>query len=138
MLYRIQTIYLLIVTFISGLSSRYSPFWYFYSNIHYDLHDHGDQIIVLFFTLITAFSFFNIFLFKKRDWQIHINRLNIVVNTVLLTLIFYRICTSPEIYHYLYMVINGLIPISSILLLDFSNKSIRKDSSLIKSMNRIR
>lgn len=138
MLYRIQTIYLLVVAFVSILALGYSPFWYFDIDMHYDLHNHLGQIMVLLFKVIMTLAFLNIFLFKKRNLQIHINRINIVVNTVLFTLIFYKICAFPETYPYLHKVINGLVPIACILLLIFSNKAIRKDGALIKSMNRIR
>ncbi|XOD69721.1 MAG: DUF4293 family protein [Flavobacteriales bacterium AspAUS03] len=138
MLYRVQTIYISIVAFMSGLASRYSPFWLWDGNMGYDSLDHMDQVIVFLFAVIAVIAFLNIFLFKWRKLQIHINRLNVWLNLLLFALIFYLICTFPEEHHYFQKVINGLVPISSVIFLFVSNKAIQRDNALIKSINRIR
>ncbi|WP_185855603.1 DUF4293 family protein [Blattabacterium cuenoti] len=139
MLYRIQTLYLFISTFIHFISIS------IFYNI--DIVDIGivkkefileKSIIILLFTCVVI-TILSICLFRKKKWQIIINKINIFINIVI-------IFTNIFIYLYLINSFSSEIKIIFFLLLCFlnvilyitANKYIVKDIKIIDSINRIR
>jgi hypothetical protein len=80
-----------------------------------------------------------IFLFKNRKLQFVLNRLNILLNLILLGIFVYRILNlsgGTEIVSE--KGIGVILPIISIVLLVLANRAIKKDEDLVKSVDRLR
>ena len=137
MLQRIQTIYLVVVFILAGILPFVFALWefedgtefYFMSNIVY-------QIIL---GLITSLTVLSIISFKKRQQQFVFNRLNMILNLILLGLFVYRsLNLSGETPVVSEKGIGMFLPIISIVMLVLANKAIKKDEDLVKSVDRLR
>ena len=80
----------------------------------------------------------SIFLYKNRQNQFVLNRLNIILNLILLGLFVYRSLTLSGEEVASEKGIGMFIPILSIVLLVLSNRAIQKDENLVKSVDRLR
>ena len=127
MIQRIQSLYLLICAILPIVF-----IWLIYQNDLFDiilaLPDNFDIILAL-NVLTSIISFVTIFYYKRRKTQFVLCRLNILLNFSILAC-FYFVMGVFDIVH--------LIPIICIFLLVASNRAIKKDEDLIKSMDRIR
>ncbi|WP_185869714.1 DUF4293 family protein [Blattabacterium cuenoti] len=131
MIYRIQTLYLLLSVFI------YSIIIYFYLYPVYSIKEIKkyfflEKIILI---LCIVLCFFSFILFKKRKWQIYINKIHIILcntNFILNIFIFYHIIE----YKFIILLCSCNIIITYFLYI--SNKAIKKDIELINSIYRIR
>jgi len=85
--------------------------------------------------LLTLVSIFN---FKKRQLQFVLNRLNIILNFVLLGVFVYRSLSISGGTLVSEKGIGVLIPIISIVFLVLANKAIKRDEDLVKSVDRLR
>lgn len=137
MLQRIQTIYLAIVFVLAGILPFVFPLWkladgkelYFMSIMAY-------QIL---FGLSTTLALLSILSFKKRQQQFVFNRLNMILNLILLGLFVYRsLNLSGETPAVSEKGIGMFLPIISIVMLVLANKAIKKDEDLVKSVDRLR
>ena len=135
MLLRIQSLYLLLAFICSGVLSSIT-FLVIKSGVTVRIID-SPAFIVLF--LVSALlSFISIFLYRSRQTQFVLGRLNIILNFILLGLFLFRLLNSS-------LVINGsekgfglILPVFSIVLLVLANKAIKKDEYLVKSVDRLR
>ena len=135
MLLRIQSLYLFLAAICSGVLSS-STFLMIISGVTVGIID-SFAFIVLF--LVSALlSFISIFLYRSRQTQFVLGRLNIILNFILLGLFIFRLLNFS-------LVITGsekgfglLLPVFSILLLALANKAIKKDEELVKSVDRLR
>jgi len=135
MLQRIQTIYLLLAAVCSGGLSQVLPLRTTDANIAFAF----DSIeYVILFSASTLLSLISIFLFKTRQTQFVLGRLNIILNLILLGLFIYRLLTVSGETANSEKGIGLLLPILSIVLLVFANKAIKKDEALVKSVDRLR
>lgn len=137
MLQRIQTVYLAIVFILTGILPFVFPLWktiegkdfYFMNVILY-------QIV---FGLSTTLALISIITFKKRQQQFVLNRLNMILNLILLGLFVYRSLNlsggTPTVSE---KGIGMFLPIFSIVFLVLANKAIKKDEDLVKSVDRLR
>lgn len=137
MLQRIQTIYLLIAFIVNGVLPFIFPLWvtgegkdfYFMSNIAY----------TALFGLSTTLSLVSIFSYKKRQNQFVMNRLNMILNLILIGLFVYQsLNLSGEATVVSEKGIGMFLPIISIVFLFLANKAIKKDEDLVKSVDRLR
>ena len=136
MLQRIQTIYLtLTAVIVAGL----------YIWFPVVTNTEGQTIISnqepLVFGLIfgsIALTIIAILTFKKRQTQFVLNRLNIILNFVLLGVFVYRSLSVPGETLVSQKGIGVLLPIISIVFLAMANKAIKKDEDLVKSVDRLR
>lgn len=144
MLQRIQTLYLLISSILSGGLIFLFSFW---KNTEgkviflLDLFNEADwklSSLLIVFVLSAILSLISIFKYKNRKQQIGINRLNIVVNFYLLGIIVYYLLMLPGESQISEKGIGVFIPIIAIVLLALANKSILKDENLVKSVDRLR
>ena len=136
MLQRIQSIYLLLVALLMALVPIWLPVW---------VNASGENVFAIHKTFIfTAFiisallAFITIFLFKNRKLQFVLNRLNMILNVTLLGFFVYwslNLSGETEISE---KGIAMFIPVISIVLLVLSNKAIKKDEDLVKSVDRLR
>ncbi|MEE4001019.1 DUF4293 domain-containing protein [Tenacibaculum sp. FZY0031] len=144
MVQRIQSIYLLVAGIISGGLTFLVSLW---SNSQTDIIYvvdlfSGNSILeksipVLFF-ISALVALVTIFLFKNRQLQFVLNRLNILINLFLLGLLIYLSQTLSGEASVSEKGIGMFFPIIVILLLVLANRAIKKDEDLVKSVDRLR
>ena len=97
------------------------------------------QVYAVLFGLSTTLSILSILSYKKRQNQFVINRLNIILNLILLGLFLYRsLNLSGETPFVSEKGIGMFLPIVAIVALVLANKAIKKDEDLVKSVDRLR
>ena len=136
MIQRIQSIYLLVVILLTAVL----PFWV---NLWSDengkeIFAQHDILISGAFFISAVLAFVAIFLYKKRQNQFVVNRLNMILNLFLLGFFVYRSLNLSGEISVSEKGIGMLIPIFSIVFLVLANKAIRKDEDLVKSADRLR
>jgi len=144
MLQRVQTIYLIIAALLSGVVAFLVPFWNDINGGIVMLEEVMQSEIVVYravpllFVLSSIISVAVIFLYKNRTKQIIGNRLNIVINFLLLGIIVYRLLNLPGEIDISEKGIGVFIPLLVIVFLALANKAILKDENLVKSVDRLR
>lgn len=136
MIQRIQSIFLLLAFVITGALPFVFHLWklengetvYFMSNIVY----------TILFGLSSTLSLLSLLSFKKRQHQFVMNRLNIILNLILLGLFVYRTLTVSGETTVSEKGIGMFLPIVAIFLLVLANRAIKKDEDLVKSVDRLR
>ena len=143
MIQRIQTVYLLLTSIISGVLIFIFNLWE--SNekdiFALDLLNSESsqlQVIPILFLVSAVLAFVAIFIYKNRKLQFVIGRLIILINLFLLGLLIYLSLTLPGEAAVSEKGIGMFIPILAILLLVLANKAIKKDENLVKSVDRLR
>ncbi len=135
MLYRIQTIYLLMSILISSFSLHFYPSLQQKKEIQYP-YSFIDKVIFIFLIVCLILSICSFLSFKMRKLQIVLNSINIVFNSATFILILFF-----SFYHKSFLVFrktNLFLILFSVCIFYFSNRSIKKDIKLINSINRIR
>ncbi|WP_341658588.1 DUF4293 family protein [Blattabacterium cuenoti] len=133
MLYRIQTLYLLISIFI------YSIFICFLCSLNknimdfFECHFFFKKTILIFLIICLFLSILSFFFFHQKKLQIFFNKMNILTNTIHEGFLFFS-CSKWNKY----TLIMFLFFILCICLLYLTNRAIKKDIELINSINRIR
>ncbi len=140
MLQRIQTVYLIIAFLVSGVLPMVFPLWtQNVDGISSEFYFMSSGLFAAFFALSTALAVIAILFYKKRQHQFVINRLNIILNLILLGLFVYRsLNLSGEAVTVSEKGIGMFLPIVSIVFLALANKAIKKDEDLVKSVDRLR
>ena len=137
MIQRIQTIYLIIAFLLVGVLPFVFPLWTLSNGKDYYFMQ--NQIYAILLGLSTAITIYSIISFKKRQTQFVSNRLNIVLNLILLGLFVYHSLNlsggTPVVSE---KGIGMFLPIVTIVLLVLANKGIKKDEDLVKSVDRLR
>jgi hypothetical protein len=137
MIQRIQTIYLLLAFVLTGILPFFIPLWTMSNGKEYFFMQNQVYVVVL--GLSTTLSLLSIVSYKKRQNQFVINRLNIILNLILLGLFVYRsLNVSGEILAVSEKGVGMFLPIVAIVLLVLANKAIKKDEDLVKSVDRLR
>ena len=136
MIQRIQTLYLLIVGLISGVAPFLVYLWVDADNNQ--IFAYQELIISIVLYVVTALALIAIFLFKKRQNQFVVNRINLIVNLFLLGFFVYRSLNLSGETEVSEKGIGMLIPIFSIVFLVLANRAIKRDEDLVKSVNRLR
>lgn len=136
MIQRIQTIYLFLAAVITGGL----PFvFYLWKNTSNSIIYAVNKPIVLgIFIGAALMSIAAIFMFKNRKSQFILNRLNIILNFILLIVLVYQSLSLSGETEVSEKGIGMLLPILSIVLLVLANKAIKKDEDLVKSVDRLR
>jgi hypothetical protein len=133
---RIQTIYLFIAFLLSGVLIFFVSLW---------TNEAGEPLFVL--DALIPFAMFmgsavlalvSIFLFKKRQLQFVLGRLNILLNFFLLGVFVYWSLIIPGEMQISEKGIGMFVPVLSIVFLVLANKAIKKDEDLVKSADRFR
>lgn len=136
MIQRIQSVYLALVFIVSGVLSLVFPLW---KNMQgQDFFVGQNTAYTLLFGATAALSIISIFSYKKRQTQFVYNRLNMILNFILLGLFVYQSLNLSGEATVSEKGIGMFLPIVSIILLVFANKAIKKDEDLVKSADRIR
>ena len=123
MIQRIQTIYLLIVSIISGFFSFYSI---------------GDWTTLGLLGANCLLAITSIFLFKNRQNQFVLNRINILSNLILLGVFSWRVLQSSGENSFSEKGVQLVVPFISIVFLYLANRAIHRDEELVKSADRLR
>lgn len=144
MVQRIQSIYLLVAGIISGGLTFLVSLW---SNSQTDViyvvdlfsgNSILEKSIPALFFISALVALVTIFLFKNRQLQFVLNRLNILINLFLLGLLIYLSQTLSGEASVSEKGIGMFFPIIVILLLVLANRAIKKDEDLVKSVDRLR
>jgi hypothetical protein len=136
MLQRIQTIYLAIVFIVVAVFPYVFPLWKLDGK---DYMFNKEMLYVILFGLSTALTVISIISFAKRQHQFVLNRLNMILNLILLGLFVYRsLNLSGGTASVSEKGIGMFLPIFSIVFLVLANKAIKKDEDLVKSVDRLR
>lgn len=136
MVQRIQTVYLLLATIAAAALPFVFPLWKTAAGVH--VAALNEPLFLGAFTGSAVLAFVAIFIFKNRQLQTVLNRLNIILNFILLGVFVYRSLTMSGDEASSEKGIGMLIPIFSIVLLVLANRAIRKDELLVKSADRLR
>lgn len=144
MLQRIQTVYLLVAIILSGIVSFFLPFWsdqemeVVYLDSLFQTGEVALMAVPVLFMMSGLISVITILSFKTRTRQIVFNRLNIVINFLLLGVIVYHLLMLPGETVVSKKGIGVFIPLIVIVFLALANKAIIKDEKLVKSVDRLR
>jgi len=137
MIQRIQTVYLILALATAGFLPFLFPLWTL--NNGKEFYFMTNQIFTILFGLSTSLSLLSILFYKKRQHQFVINRLNIILNLILLGLfVYHSLNVSGETVSVSEKGIGMFLPIISIVFLVLANKAIKKDEDLVKSVDRLR
>ncbi|WP_431242388.1 DUF4293 domain-containing protein [Flavobacterium sp. P21] len=135
MLQRIQTVYLILTFVITGVLMFFIPLWSSNGKPFFFMQD---QVYTILLGLSTMLTIISIISFKKRQNQFVMNRLNIILNLILLGLFVYRSLNLSGGTAVPEKGIGMFLPIVAIVLLVLANKAIKKDEDLVKSVDRLR
>ncbi|MBO0343556.1 MAG: DUF4293 domain-containing protein [Bacteroidota bacterium] len=136
MIQRIQTLYLLIVGLISGILPFFMNLWVEVGGKEVFAQD--EVMLSLVFYVITVLAVVSIVMYKKRQNQFVVNRLNMILNLFLLGFFVYRSLSLSGETVVSEKGIGMLIPVFSIVFLVLANRAIKKDEDLVKSVDRLR
>ena len=144
MIQRIQTLYLLCAAIFSGGLIFVFNLWTETSTKVISapelINDSSLLIktILLSYLLSALLSVIAIFLYKNRQLQFVIGRVNMLINFYLLGVLIYVSLTLSGETSVSEKGIGMFIPIIVIVLLAIANKAIKKDEDLVKSVDRLR
>nr|WP_299070239.1 DUF4293 domain-containing protein [uncultured Allomuricauda sp.] len=136
MIQRIQTFFLVIVALIAGVLPLVLNLWIDAKGIR--VFAKSELWISIVFYVSSALALISIFMFKNRQNQFVINRLNMILNLFLLGFFVYRSLNLSGEIIVSEKGIGMLIPVFSIVFLVLSNRAIKKDEDLVKSVDRLR
>jgi len=136
MLQRIQTVYLVLVFIASAVLPYVFPLWKIDGK---EFMFNKEILYVILFGLSTALTAISIISYNKRQHQFVLNRLNMILNLILLGLFVTRsLNLSGGTATVSEKGIGMFLPIFSIVFLVLANKAIKKDEDLVKSVDRLR
>ncbi|MFZ2283367.1 MAG: DUF4293 domain-containing protein [Lutibacter sp.] len=144
MIQRIQSIYLLIATVLSGGLIFPLNLWITEQGTEFyalDSLSSDNLVLASVFVLFMASSLLTlitIFQFKKRQLQFVLGRLTILINFILVGILVYFAQNLSGEMQVSEKGIGLLIPIFTIVFVALANKAIKKDEELVKSVDRLR
>lgn len=136
MLQRIQSIYLIGAILCSGVLPFFFPLWF--DENGFPFYFQGDLPISILFGFSTLLAILAIGSYKKRQHQFVLNRMNLILNIILLLLF---VLYAPKLSGDPYVSKKGIglvLPLFSIVFLALANIAIQKDEKLVKSSGRLR
>ena len=142
MIQRIQSIYLLLVIFLSIGAPFFFKLWVEADNevFAFDLFAYESilyKLVPISFIISALLALITIFRFNDRQQQFVLGRIIILINLFLLGILIYLSLNIPgEIFSE--KGIGMFIPSIVILFAVLANKAIRKDENLVKSVDRLR
>lgn len=135
MLQRIQSVYLFICILISGVLPFFIKLWTLKT---LDFFATNNKLYIGLFLISAVLAAISIFSYQKRQNQFVINRLNMILNFIIIGLLVYHSLNLPGGTQVSENGIGMFLPIFSIIFLALANKAIKKDEDLVKSVDRIR
>ena len=136
MIQRIQSIYL----FLAFVTSAVLPFvFYLWKSVAgVKVYFMTNMVYTVIFGLASTLSIISILTFKKRQQQFVMNRLNMILNLILLGLFVFHLLRVSGETAVSEKGIGMFLPIGAIVLLVLANRAIKKDEDLVKSVDRLR
>jgi len=144
MIQRIQSVYLLIATLLSGGLIFLLNLWVNEQKTKFFVMDSFTsestllKVMSVLFFVSAAITFIAIFKFKNRQLQFVLGRLSILTNFIIIGIIVYFTQNLSGEINVSEKGIGLLIPILTIVFVVISNKAIKKDEELVKSVDRLR
>jgi hypothetical protein len=143
MIQRIQTIYLILASIVSGGLIFVFNLWNTIKQKIFVVDLFSRDIITLkvipfMFIASAVLSILAVFLFNNRKLQFVLGRIIILINLFLLGLLIYVSLTLSGETSVSEKGIGMFLPILAILFLVLANKAIKKDEDLVKSVDRLR
>ncbi|WP_139958627.1 DUF4293 domain-containing protein [Flavicella sediminum] len=144
MIQRVQTIYLILASLISGGLVFLVNFWTLEeTNVMGLLESLASERILIksigiSFIVSALLSLYTIFNFKDRKKQFVFGRINILINFYLLGVLLSQSLNLSGEMNISEKGIGIYLPIIVIILLVMANKAIKKDEDLVKSVDRLR
>jgi len=136
MIQRIQSVFLLVVAFLGGLLPMWLNLWI--NAEGNEVYAQTEMLAMISFYVSVALAIISILLFKNRQSQFVVNRLNMILNLFLLGFFVYRSLNLSGETLVSEKGIGMLIPVFSIVFLVLANRAIKKDEDLVKSVDRLR
>jgi hypothetical protein len=137
MLQRIQTVYLLIVAIVSGGLIFTFDLWTTTNEVVVFAKD--ELVVFGLFLGSAVLALISIFSYKNRKSQFMLGRLNQILNLILLGFFVYRtLSASGGASDVSEKGVGIFLPVISIVFLILSNRAIKKDEDLVKSVDRLR
>ncbi|RNL82793.1 DUF4293 family protein [Sinomicrobium pectinilyticum] len=136
MLQRIQSIYLLIVFLVSAVLPFVVSLWK--DGEGNAVYAAGELWVLMGFMVIASLALISVLMFRNRKNQFVLNRLNMILNLILLGVFAYRSLNLSGESNISEKGIGIFIPVVSIVFLVLANKAIKKDEDLVKSVDRLR
>ena len=132
MIQRVQTFFLVLMLFLYGVAQVYFAIP---KALEYKITTSVSSDFVLYLSFSALLVLSAIFFFKKRKIQLLLNRIQLFLHLMVLIILsisfaFWEGFSNEDLWL--------LVPSSSILLILFANKGIKKDENLIRSLDRIR
>ncbi len=135
MIQRIQTLYLMVVALLAAVLPFFLNLWL---EGEVAIYAQDELLISIAFYVIAILAVLAVFLYKKRQNQFVVNRLNMILNLFLLGFFVYRSLNLSGGTAVSEKGIGMLIPVFSIVFLVLANRAIKKDEDLVKSVDRLR
>lgn len=136
MLQRIQSVYLFISLILVSVFPLFFNLWTTVAKK--DVFALDSLAYSSFFACSSLLVLISIFSYKNRQNQFVLNRLNMILNFILIGLLVYHSLTLSGEASVSEKGIGMFLPIFSIVFLALANKAIKKDEDLVKSVDRIR
>ncbi len=144
MIQRIQSVYLLIATLLSGGLIFVLNLWVNEQGTEFfviDSFSSGSillKVMAVLFFVSSCLTLIAIFQFKKRQLQFVLGRLSILTNFIIIGIVVYFSQNLSGEINVSEKGIGLLIPILTIVFVVIANKAIKKDEELVKSVDRLR
>lgn len=144
MIQRIQSVYLLIATLLSGGLIFILNLWVNEQGIEFfvmDSFNSGNillKVMAVLFFVSSVLTLIAIFQFKKRQLQFVLGRLSILTNFIILGIVIYFSQNLSGEINVSEKGIGLLIPILTVVFVVIANRAIKKDEDLVKSVDRLR
>lgn len=144
MIQRIQSVYLLIATLLSGGLIFILNLWVNEQGTEFFVMDSFKsentllKVMAVLFFVSAVLTLIAVFQFKKRQLQFVLGRLVILINFIILGIVVYFSQNLSGEINVSEKGIGLLIPILTILFVVIANKAIKKDEELVKSVDRLR
>jgi amino acid transporter len=143
MIQRIQTIYLLLVTVLSGVLFLIPLFAIESLDSAQPSAQNGFMITTNSFLLILScaigiISFLAIFFYKKRPAQVKACNLNMILICIFVGLLFYTADTLNGMNQKVHYQFGTYIPLIQLVFTFLAIRGIKKDEELVRSANRLR
>ena len=136
MIQRIQSFYLVLVVLLAGVLPFFMNLWVTVDGE--EVYATNELLLSIVFYGSAVLAAVTIFMYKKRQNQFVLNRLNMVLNLFLLGFFVYRSLSLSGEAVVSEKGIGMLIPVFSIVFLVLANRAIKKDEDLVKSVDRLR
>ncbi|MEH0007695.1 MAG: DUF4293 family protein [Flavobacteriales bacterium] len=135
MIQRVQSVYLSIAALLNCICVSYLSLWQ-RDGVWIRV---ADSIVFLsLFILSAVLAWVAIFLFQRRKLQLVLNRINLLLNLVLLGLLIDDLMHLPGGLADSHKGVGLLIPLCTMGVLVMANQCIKRDEALVKSVDRIR